>query len=43
MDKVGDATGDSAMLWIDADAVEPRALFAKSYGYKVMPHYSKPP
>jgi hypothetical protein len=39
--RVGDATADSAMLWIDADAVEPRALFAKSYGYKVRPHYGK--
>lgn len=37
--KVGHATADSGMLWIEADAVEQRALFVKSAGYTVRPHY----
>jgi hypothetical protein len=37
--KVGQATADSTMLWIEADAVEQRALFVKSAGYTVRPHY----
>lgn len=37
--RVCQATADSAMLWIEADAVEQRTLFAKSYGYRVRPHY----
>jgi hypothetical protein len=39
MGKVGQATADSTMLWIEADAVEQRALFVKSAGYTVRPHY----
>ncbi|MEN8585283.1 hypothetical protein ABFP37_21560 [Burkholderia sp. RS01] len=41
--RVGHATADSAMLWIEADAVEPRALFVKSEGYRVRPHYPAEP
>jgi hypothetical protein len=37
--RVGQATADSAMLWIEADAVEPRALFVKASGYRVRPYY----
>ncbi|MFF1253906.1 hypothetical protein ACFVYC_15595 [Pseudarthrobacter sp. NPDC058329] len=37
--KVSQASADSTILWIEADAVEPRALFAKSSGYRVRPHY----
>jgi hypothetical protein len=39
MGKVGQATADSTMLWIEADAVEQRALFVKSAGYTVRPHF----
>ncbi|MBN3497128.1 hypothetical protein [Arthrobacter pascens] len=37
--RVGQATADSAMLWIEADAVEQRALFVKASGYRVRPVY----
>ena len=37
--RVDQATADSAMLWIEADAVEQRALFVKASGYRVRPFY----
>lgn len=37
--KVEQATPDSSTLWVEADAVNPRALFCKAWGYKVRPHY----
>jgi ribosome maturation factor RimP len=41
--KVDHATADSTVLWIEADAVEPRALFVKSSGYKIRPCCSDAP
>lgn len=41
--RVEQVTPDSSMLWIEADAVEPRILFDKNLGYRVRPHFADAP